>query len=89
MGCRLFVRLRGDRVLAATFGPDFKILASLEVASRTSPAEWRHLILSVQHTPELSSEEQHRLLLPIIGGILADLEASGLPVSLPRFLPAG
>ena len=87
LGRRLFARLRGDRVLAATFGPDFKILASLEVASRTSPAEWRHLILSVQHTPGLSSEEQHRCLLPIIGGILADLEASGLPGISSSFSP--
>ena len=87
LGRRLFARLRADRVLAATFGPDFKILASLEVASRTSPAEWRHLILSVQHTPGLSSEEQHRLLLPIIGGILADLEASGLPGLSSTFSP--
>ena len=87
LGRRLFARLRGDPVLARTFGPDFKILASLEVASRTSPAEWRHLILSVQHTPGLSSEEQHRCLLPIIGGILADLEASGLPGISSSFSP--
>ena len=87
LGRRLFARLRGDPVLARTFGPDFKILASLEVASRTSPAEWRQLIFSVQHTPELSSEEQHRILLPMIGGILADLEASGLPGISSSFSP--
>ena len=34
LGRRLFARLRGDADLSATFGPDFKILASLEVAGR-------------------------------------------------------
>ena len=79
LGRRLFAILRGDPILAATFGPDFKILASLEVAPRSGQATWRHLVLSVLHRPGLSSEEQHRLLLPIIGKILANLEASGLP----------
>ncbi len=87
LGRRLFALLRGDRALAATFGPDFKILASLEVAKRPSSAKWRHLILSVQHRPGLSSEEQHRLLLPIIREILADLEASGLPGISSTFAP--
>ena len=78
LGRRLFATLRGDPILAAKFGPDFKILASLEIARRSGTATWRHLVLSVLHRPGLSSEEQHRLLLPIIGRILADLEAGGL-----------
>lgn len=78
LGRRLFAILRGDRALAATFGPDFKILVSLEVPPRMSSTKWRHLILSVQHRPGLSGEEQHRLLLPLIGKILADLEVSGV-----------
>jgi S-adenosylmethionine synthetase len=78
LGRRLFAILRGDRVLAATFGPDFKILASLEIAPRSGQSTWRNLVLSVLHRPGLSSEEQYRLLLPILGKILANLEAGGL-----------
>jgi S-adenosylmethionine synthetase len=87
LGRRLFATLRGDRLLAATFGPDFKILASLEVAPRKDETEWRHLIFSVQHRPGLSSEAQHRLLLPIIRQILANLEAGGLPGLSSTFSP--
>ena len=40
LGRGLFATLRGDRQLAATFGPDFKVLASLEVSPRTGAAGW-------------------------------------------------
>jgi len=87
LGRRLFAILRGDQILATTFGPDFKVLASLDLASRTKPAAWRHLILSVQHRPGLSSEEQHRLLLQLIGGLFANLEAGGLAGISSTFAP--
>ena len=41
LGRRLFARLRSDADLSATFGPDFKILASLEVAPGATRVEWR------------------------------------------------
>ncbi len=78
LGRRLFATLRGDPQLAATFGPDLKVLASLEIAPRTGAPEWRQLILSVQHLPGLASEDQHRLLGPIVQDSLARLEAGGL-----------
>ena len=77
-GRRLFARLRSDADLSATFGPDFKILASLEVAPGETRVEWRRLILSIQHIPKLPYERQHRILLPILEQILRDLEAGGL-----------
>ena len=64
LGRQLFTTLRSDPELSGTFGPDFKILAALEVTPRTTHAEWRQLVLSVQHQPGLPSEKQHRLLLP-------------------------
>ena len=63
LGRRLFARLRSDADLSATFGPDFKILASLEVAPGETQVEWRRLILSIQHIPKLPYERQHRILL--------------------------
>jgi S-adenosylmethionine synthetase len=77
LGRRLFAIVRGDPLLSETFGPDFKVLASFDV-NHAGDAIWQHLILSVQHTPGLTSEEQHRILLPILKGILADMERSGL-----------
>ncbi len=40
--------------------------------------EWRRLVLSVQHTPKLPYERQHRILLPMLEQILRGLEAGGL-----------
>jgi S-adenosylmethionine synthetase len=88
LGRRLFTILRGDPLLAGTFGPDFKILAALELAPRADQAEWRQLVLSVQHRPGLQSEEQHRLLLPLIGGTLGQLESGGLTGIASTFSPA-
>ena len=74
LGRRLFARLRSDADLSATFGPDFKILASLEVEPGETRVEWRRLVLSVQHVPKLPYERQHRILLPLLEQILRDLE---------------
>ena len=63
LGRRLFARLRGDAELSAIFGPDFKLLASLEVEAGEANVEWRRLVLSVQHIPKLSYERQHRIVL--------------------------
>ena len=62
LGRRLFARLRSDADLSAIFGPDFKILASLEVKPGATEVEWNRLILSVQHLPKLPYERQHRIL---------------------------
>jgi S-adenosylmethionine synthetase len=43
LGRRLFVRLRSEADLSATFGPDFKILASLEVKQGAIEFEWCRL----------------------------------------------
>jgi S-adenosylmethionine synthetase len=79
------VRLRGDADLSATFGPDFKILASLEVKPGKNRVEWRRLILSIQHIPKLSYERQHRIVLPLLEQILRDLEAGGLEGAASTF----
>jgi S-adenosylmethionine synthetase len=78
LGRQLFAQLRGDRELSSIFGPDFKLLASLEEKPGESRIEWRRLVLSVQHTPKLPSERQHRLLVPILEQSLTFLEARGL-----------
>ena len=78
LGRRLFARLRNDADLSAIFGPDFKILASLEVAPDEIEVEWRRLVLSVQHIPKLPYERQHRILRPILRQILEELEGGGL-----------
>lgn len=76
LGRRLFRMVRNDAGLAETFGPDFKILASIEL--REGVVSWDRLVLSSQHRPGLSQEKQHRLLLPIFAGLLAELEAEGV-----------
>lgn len=76
LGRRLIPLVRGNTDLAATFGPDFKILASLE--ERGGTIHWDRLILSILHRPGLAQEEQHRLLLPLVSGILGELEAEGV-----------
>ena len=47
LGRRLFARLRSDADLSTTFGPDFKILASLEMTPGKTQVEWWRLVLSV------------------------------------------
>jgi S-adenosylmethionine synthetase len=87
LGRRLFAGLRSDADLSATFGPDFKILTSLEVAPGAGWLEWRRLILSVQHIPKLPYERQHRILMPLLEQILKDLEAAGLVGAAASFTP--
>jgi S-adenosylmethionine synthetase len=76
LGRRLFAQLRSDADLSSIFGPDFKLLVSLEV--RPGGVDWRHLVLSAQHTPKLPYERQHRILLPMLVQILRGVEAEGL-----------
>jgi S-adenosylmethionine synthetase len=78
LGRELFAQIRGDRELSSIFGPDFKLLGSLEVTPGEARIHWRHLVLSVQHTPKLPYERQHRILLPKLDKILKRLEAGGL-----------
>ena len=80
LGRRLNEVLRRDPYLAATFGPDFKILCTCRTSQGASGArfEWERLTFSVQHCRGLGLEEQHRLLTPIIGELLKALEEEGL-----------
>jgi S-adenosylmethionine synthetase len=87
LGRRLFARLRPDAELSAIFGPDFKILASLEVQKGVSPVAWGQLILSIQHIPKLAYERQHRILVPLLEQIFRDLEAEGLEGAASTFSP--
>jgi S-adenosylmethionine synthetase len=87
LGRRLFARLRSDVDLSVIFGPDFKILASLEVETGQPRVEWSRLILSIQHTPKLLYERQHRILVPLLEKILRELEAEGLKGAASTFRP--
>ena len=87
LGRRLFARLRSDADLSVTFGPDFKILASLGVEAGEAKVEWHRLILSIQHIPKLDYERQHRILLPLLEQILKDLEGEGLTGVATTFAP--
>jgi S-adenosylmethionine synthetase len=87
LGRRLFAWLRSDADLSVTFGPDFKILASLGVEAGEAKVEWDRLILSVQHLPKLPYERQHRILLPILKQILLELEDAGLRGVASSFAP--
>ena len=87
LGRRLFAQLRRDADLSAIFGPDFKILASLEVTPGKPQVEWRSLVLSIQHIPRLPYERQHRILLLLLEQILKGLEAGGLEGAPSTFTP--
>jgi S-adenosylmethionine synthetase len=76
IGRRLFQIVRTQTDLSAIFGPDFKVLASLE--ERRDKVTWNCLVLSIMHAEGLGWEQQYRLLLPHLQNILADLEARGL-----------
>jgi len=78
LGRRLGAGLRTDPTLAATYGPDFKLLVVLDHDVRSRRVQWRRLVVSVLHRPGVGSETQHRQLVPLIAGILRELEASGL-----------
>jgi S-adenosylmethionine synthetase len=87
LGRRLFARLRANTELSAIFGPDFKVLASLEVETVQTRVGWSRLILSIQHIPRLPYERQHRILVPLLEQILRDLEAQGLEGAASTFSP--
>ena len=80
LGRRLNAVLRQDRELAATFGPDFKILCTCRTSQVGGNVrfEWDRLTLSAQHCRGTGLEEHHRLLTPIIGKMLKTLEGEGL-----------
>ena len=80
LGRRLNAVLRQDRELAATFGPDFKILCTCRTSQVGGNVrfEWERLTLSAQHGRGAGLEEQHRLLTPIIVELLKTLEGEGL-----------
>ena len=87
IGRNLFSTKKYDEFLGATFGPDFKVLASLNVTPRSGEIRWNKLVLSIQHLPGMASEEQHRILLPHINEILTDFQKSGLSGLLSTFDP--
>jgi S-adenosylmethionine synthetase len=76
---QLFAQIRSDKELSSLFGRDFKLLASLEAKPDETRIDWRHLVVSVQHTPQLPYEQQHRILLPMLEQILRRMEVGGLP----------
>jgi S-adenosylmethionine synthetase len=80
LGRRVHDVLRQDPELAVTFGPDFKILCSCRTSQGRSGArfEWERLTFSVQHCRGVGLEDQHRILTPIITGLLKPLEGEGL-----------
>ena len=82
------------RTVSDKFGPDFKVMVDIAVARDarpyhgggrgTRPAcpqvnyKWRRLTLSIQHRAGVFAAEQHELVLPVVRGALAELEARGL-----------
>lgn len=85
LGRRLFGIVRNDTSLSGTFGPDFKILAS--IGGKAGVVTWDRLVLSLLHQPGLPQEAQHRLILPIITGLLAELESRGVTGAASGFDP--
>ena len=82
------------RTVPDKFGPDFKVMVDITVArdarpyhgtgrGGTRPAcpphyQWNRLTLSIQHAPGVFASEQYELVLPVVSGALAELEARGL-----------
>ena len=64
------------RTASDKFGPDFKVLVHID--DNGGRYEWRRLTLSIQHAPGVFAAEQHELVLPVVSGALAELEARGL-----------
>lgn len=64
------------RTVSDKFGPDFKVLVHIE--DNGGRYEWRRLTISIQHAPGVFAAEQHELVLPVVSGALAELEARGL-----------
>ena len=68
------------RTVPDKFGPDFKVMVDIDRAGTPcpSPCHWNRLTLSIQHAPGVFTAEQHELVLPVVHGALAELEARGL-----------
>ena len=64
------------RTVSDKFGPDFKVLVHLD--ENDGCFQWRRLTLSIQHRAGVFPAEQHELVLPVVRGVLAELEARGL-----------
>lgn len=64
------------RTVSDKFGPDFKVLVHIE--DNGGRYEWRRLTISIQHMEGVFAAEQHELVLPVVSGALAELEARGL-----------
>ncbi|MEI7436255.1 MAG: methionine adenosyltransferase domain-containing protein [bacterium] len=86
------LRLAAWRMLNAAdkLGPDFKVLPWLGVQVNSDGApiyEWKRLTVSILHVQGLDYEQQHRLLLPPLQAILADLEKLGMQGVEASFKP--
>lgn len=64
------------RTVSDKFGPDFKVLVHID--DNGGRYEWRRLTFSIQHREGVFAAEQHELVLPVVSGALAELEARGL-----------
>ena len=64
------------RTVSDKFGPDFKVLVHID--DNGGHYEWRRLTISIQHRSGVFAAEQHELVLPVVSGALAELEARGL-----------
>ena len=64
------------RTVSDKFGPDFKVL--VHIYDNVGRYEWRRLTISIQHREGVFAAEQHELVLPVVSGALAELEARGL-----------
>ncbi len=83
------------RTVSDKFGPDFKVMVDIGRAGTSCPPpyHWNRLTLSIQHAPSVFAAEQHELVLPVVHGALAELEARGLAgiaeLSLENFVLNG
>ena len=64
------------RTVSDKFGPDFKVL--VHIYDNCGRYEWRRLTISIQHRSGVFAAEQYELVLPVVSGALAELEARGL-----------
>lgn len=64
------------RTVSDRFGPDFKVLVHID--DEDGHYRWRRLTVSIQHRAGVFPAEQHELVLPVVRGALAELEARGL-----------
>ena len=70
------------RTFSDKFGPDFKVLVHLD--DKDGRYHWRRLTLSIQHRLGVFAAEQHELVLPVVRGALAELEARGLAAKFSK-----